>query len=79
MYAFWLGPVGPTDKKSQVKMHKKYCLGTLRLWNSNDPDLYQTVRGSGSVSDEKQDPDPCQSESRVQIHIKRGWIRNTGE
>jgi hypothetical protein len=24
-YAFWLGPVGPTDKENQVKMYKKYC------------------------------------------------------
>jgi hypothetical protein len=22
-YAFWLGPVGPTDKENQVKMYKK--------------------------------------------------------
>jgi hypothetical protein len=22
-YAYWLGPVGPTDKENQVKMYKK--------------------------------------------------------
>ncbi len=31
--AFWLGPVGPTDKENQVKMYEKYrtVLGTLPL------------------------------------------------
>jgi hypothetical protein len=24
-YAFWLGPLGPTDKENQVKMYEKYC------------------------------------------------------
>jgi hypothetical protein len=24
-YAFWLGPVGPTDKENQVKIKKKDC------------------------------------------------------
>jgi hypothetical protein len=28
-YAFWLGPVGPTDKENQVKMYKSTVLGTL--------------------------------------------------
>ncbi len=27
-YAFWLGPVGPTDKEDQVKMYKKQCFGS---------------------------------------------------
>jgi hypothetical protein len=55
-YAFWLGPGGPTDKETQVKMFKKCCtvLGTLPLWNSKDRDPYQTV-WSRSVSCEKQD------------------------
>jgi hypothetical protein len=30
-YAFWLGPVGPTDKENQVKMCKSTILGTLPL------------------------------------------------
>jgi hypothetical protein len=25
-YAFWLGPVGPTDKENQGKMYKKVVL-----------------------------------------------------
>ncbi len=24
-YAFWLGPVGPTDKENKVNMYKKDC------------------------------------------------------
>ncbi len=30
-YAFWLGPVGPTDKENQVKIKKRTVLGTLPL------------------------------------------------
>jgi hypothetical protein len=42
-YAFWLGPVGPTDKENQVRMCKKYCFGTLPFLNDKDPDPDQTV------------------------------------
>jgi hypothetical protein len=48
-YAFWLGPVGPTDKENPVKMYKSIVLGTLPLCIDKDPDPYQS---------EKQDPDP---------------------
>jgi hypothetical protein len=30
-YAFWLGPVGPTDKENQVKMYKSIVLGISPL------------------------------------------------
>jgi hypothetical protein len=36
-YAFWLGPVGPTDKENQVMMYKKYSFGYLHY-------LFETVR-----------------------------------
>jgi hypothetical protein len=59
-YAFWLGPVGPTDKENQVKLFKKYCfryiilfeMAGIRIWiriKQSDPNPYQI---------EKQDPDP---------------------
>jgi hypothetical protein len=59
--AFCLGPVGPTDKGNQVKMYKKYFfLGSHPLWKSKDPDPYQTVVVSRSVSN-----------SRIKIRIKQ--------
>jgi hypothetical protein len=66
-YAFWLGPVGPSDKENQVKMNKKYCLGTLPLWNGRDPDRIKQS-DAYPYQMEKQDPDP----------YKNVWIRNTG-
>jgi hypothetical protein len=59
-YAFWLGPVGPTDKENQVKMFKKYCfryiiffeMAGIRIWiriKQSDLNPYQI---------EKQDLDP---------------------
>jgi hypothetical protein len=30
-YAYWLGPVGPTDKENQAKMQKSTVLGILPL------------------------------------------------
>jgi hypothetical protein len=47
-YAYWLGPVGPTNKENHVKMNKKYCFRylfeTVRIRigiKHLDPDLYQ--------------------------------------
>jgi hypothetical protein len=39
-YACWLAPGEPTDKKNQLRCIKGTgnILGTLHLWNSNDPD-----------------------------------------
>jgi hypothetical protein len=52
-YARWSGNSGRTDEENQVKMYKKYRFSTLLLWNSKDPDPYQS---------EKSEPDPYQSE-----------------
>jgi hypothetical protein len=46
-YAFWLSPVGPTDKENQVRCIKSTVLGTLPLWKGKDSDPYRTV-ASGS-------------------------------
>ncbi len=54
-YAFWFGLDGPTDKENQVKMYKKYCLGTL---------LFETVRIRIRIK--KSDPDPYQIEKQKQ-------------
>jgi hypothetical protein len=50
-YAFWLGPVGPSDEENQVKMYKKYgtFLGTVHY-------LFETVRFWIRIKQ----PDPCQ-------------------
>jgi hypothetical protein len=32
-YAFWLGPIRPTDKENQVKMYNKYCFSYRRIPN----------------------------------------------
>jgi hypothetical protein len=38
--AFWLSPFGPTDKKNQVKVCKKYCFLYI---------ISLKLQGSGSV------------------------------
>ncbi len=48
MYAFCLGPVGPTDKENQVKMYKKDCFRyiTSLKWKG----FGSVSKGSGSVT-----------------------------
>jgi hypothetical protein len=46
MYAFWLGPVGPTDKENQVKMYKTYCFRYITS-------LKRQRFGYGSVSNSR--------------------------
>jgi hypothetical protein len=81
-----LGPVGPTDKENQVKMYKKYHLGTLPVWNGEDPDPYQIEKQDPdqkcldpqhcshcSVVDPKlfiPDPDPTSEKFRIRIRIR---------
>jgi hypothetical protein len=36
--AFWLCPVGPTDKENQVEIYKSTLLGILPLQNGKDPE-----------------------------------------
>ncbi len=60
-FAFWLGPVGPTDKENQERCIKSTVLGTLPLWNGKVPDLFEQLDPDWYQIDE-QDPDPYQSE-----------------
>jgi hypothetical protein len=63
--SFCVGPVGPTDKKNQVKVYKKYCLGTLPLRNGKDLDPYQSENHDPDpYRNEKYDPDPYQIEKK---------------
>jgi hypothetical protein len=65
-YAFWLGPVGPTEKENEVKMYKKYYFLDIRhhlFGNCKDPDPYQIEKQDADpdqYKSEKQDPDPYQ-------------------
>ncbi len=60
-YAFWLGPLRPTDKENQVTMYKEYCvrcIPTLLLRNGKDPNRYQIKKEDPDrYQREKQDPD----------------------
>jgi hypothetical protein len=48
-------------------------VGILIRINQFDPDPYEIEK-----QDPDAEPDRYQSESRIQIRIKRVWIRNTG-
>ncbi len=77
-YAYWLGPVGPTDKKNQAEMQKvlfqvHYLFETTRVWiriRVKQPDL-------DPYKIEKQDPDPYQCEKQNPDPYQKGLDRNT--